>query len=58
MMKKILKPLMTVMFLLSFCASGYAINPYLQGDINDDNRVSIDDLTALIGALLRGSTSE
>ena len=44
--------------LMTFWTSGYAINPYLQGDVNDDARVSIDDVTDLINALLDGTTSD
>ena len=37
--------------------NGYAINPYLQGDVNDDARVNIDDVTDLINALLTGTAN-
>lgn len=49
---------MAALCLMTFWTSGYAINPYLQGDVNDDARVSIDDVTDLINALLDGTTSD
>ena len=49
--------MMTALCLLSFWASGHAINPYLQGDVNDDAVVNIDDLTDLIDALLEDNTA-
>jgi len=55
-MKK-LTLLIATIFLLAMPFSGYAINPYLQGDVNDDARVNIDDVTDLINALLTGTTN-
>lgn len=57
-MKKIFRPLMTAFYLLAFCASSYAINPYLQGDVNDDAIVNVVDVTELIDAILSGSAAE
>ncbi len=55
-MKK-LTLLIATIFLLAMPFSVYAINPYLQGDVNDDARVNIDDVTDLINALLTGTTN-
>ena len=55
-MKK-LTLLIATIFLLAIPFNGYAINPYLQGDVNDDARVNIDDVTDLINALLTGTTN-
>lgn len=49
--------MMTAFCLLLLSASGHAINPYLQGDVNDDDVVNIYDLTDLIDALLKDSAS-
>ena len=49
--------LIATIFLMAIPFNGYAINPYLQGDVNDDARVNIDDVTDLINALLTGSTN-
>ena len=56
-MKKTFRPLMMALCLLSFWSSGNAINPYLQGDVNDDDRVNITDVTDLIDALLSDTAS-
>ena len=57
-MKHFYRFLGAALCLMTFWTSGYAINPYLQGDVNDDARVSIDDVTDLINALLDGTTSD
>ena len=55
-MKK-LTLLIATIFLMAIPFNGYAINPYLQGDVNDDARVNIDDVTDLINALLTGTAN-
>ena len=57
-MKHFYRIFLAALCLMTFWTSGYAINPYLQGDVNDDARVSIDDVTDLINALLDGTTSD
>jgi len=57
-MKKILRPLLVAFCLVTFWTSGNAFNPYLQGDVNDDGVVDINDLTELIDALLRGDNAK
>lgn len=56
-MSKQIRSLMIVLCLLVFCASSHAINPYLQGDVNDDDVVSIQDLTELIDVLLQDNAA-
>ena len=55
-MKKLIL-LIATFFFMAIPFSVYAINPYLQGDVNDDARVNIDDVTDLINALLTGTTN-
>ena len=56
-MKKLTLLIATFFFMAAMPFSGFAINPYLQGDVNDDARVNIDDVTDLINALLTGTTN-
>ena len=53
-MKKLLQILV---LMLATALPATAINPYLQGDVNDDSRVNIDDVTDLIEALLSRDAS-
>lgn len=52
------KLLLILVLMLATSLPALAINPYLQGDINDDGVVDIWDLTELIDALLSGDNAE
>jgi len=52
------KLLLILVLMLATSLPALSINPYLQGDINDEGVVDIWDLTELIDALLSGDNAE